>query len=99
MRSEKITGPFRRVLPKLAFSITELLGSIEAFCDDLDHEISVPDTDNAVATAVAGNITAEAGSLLQHDVRIDSVWQYGAGYRHPETDLELHAARKVRNER
>ena len=36
-----------------------LLGSIEAFCDDFNHEISLPDTYNAVITAVAGNATLE----------------------------------------
>lgn len=35
------------------------LGSTEAFCDDFTHEISVPDTYNAVVTAVAGNTTLE----------------------------------------
>lgn len=36
-----------------------LLGSVEAFCDDFNHEISLPDTYNAVITAVAGNTTLE----------------------------------------
>lgn len=36
-----------------------LLGSIEAFCDDFNHDISLPDTYNAVVTAVAGNTTLE----------------------------------------
>jgi hypothetical protein len=35
------------------------LGSLEAFCDDFNHEISVPDTYSAVVTAVAGNTTLE----------------------------------------
>ncbi len=35
------------------------LGSLEAFCDDFNHEISLPDTYNAVITAVAGNTTLE----------------------------------------
>lgn len=36
-----------------------LLGSLEAFCDDFNHEISLPATYNAVVTAVAGNTTLE----------------------------------------
>jgi hypothetical protein len=35
------------------------LGSFEAFCDDFNHEISLPDTYSAVVTAVAGNTTLE----------------------------------------
>ncbi len=35
------------------------LGSLEAFCDDFNHEISLPDTYSAVVTAVAGNTTLE----------------------------------------
>ena len=36
-----------------------LLGSIEGFCDDFNHDISVPASYNAVVTAVAGNTTME----------------------------------------
>ena len=35
------------------------IGSVEAFCDDFAHEISVPDTYAATVEAVAGNTTLE----------------------------------------
>lgn len=35
------------------------LGSLEAFCDDFNHEISVPATYNVKVQAVAGNTTLE----------------------------------------
>lgn len=35
------------------------LGSLEAFCDDFNHDISVPASYNAIVTAVAGNTTLE----------------------------------------
>jgi hypothetical protein len=35
------------------------LGSLEAFCDDFNHEISVPATYNVTVQAVAGNTTLE----------------------------------------
>lgn len=38
------------------------LGSLEAFCDDFNHEISLPVTYNAVVTAVAGNTAHEQES-------------------------------------
>ncbi len=43
---------------KVAFGGTSI-GSVEAFCDDFNHEISVPDTYNATVTAVAGNTIYE----------------------------------------
>ncbi len=42
----------------LAFGGTSI-GSVEAFCDDFNHEISVPATYNATVTAVAGNTLYE----------------------------------------
>lgn len=36
-----------------------VIGSLEAFCDDFNHDISVPDTYNVVVTAVAGNTALE----------------------------------------
>ena len=36
-----------------------VIGSSEAFCDDFNHEISVPDTYSVIVTAVAGNTTLE----------------------------------------
>lgn len=35
------------------------LGSLEAFCDDFNHEISTPDTYNVTVEAVSGNTTLE----------------------------------------
>lgn len=35
------------------------IGSLEGFCDDFNHDITVPDTYSEVVTAVAGNTTME----------------------------------------
>ena len=66
-----------------------LLGSLEAFCDDFNHEISLPATYNAVVTAVAGNTTLEQeayygmmfGSMPSGNATLDSeiqelIWNF-----------------------
>lgn len=67
------------------------LGSLEAFCDDFNHEISVPATYNAVVTAVAGNTTLEqeayygmffgstpsGNSTLDSDIQ-ELIWNFSA---------------------
>lgn len=58
--SGETNGSFYVGLTQVNFSQNNSsLGSLEAFCDDFNHEISVPDTYSVVVTAVAGNTTLE----------------------------------------
>ena len=53
-------GSFYVGLTQANFSLHgSSLGSLEAFCDDFNHEISTPDTYNVTVQAVAGNTTLE----------------------------------------
>jgi hypothetical protein len=67
------------------------LGSVEAFCDDFNHEITVPATYNVVVTAVTGNKTLEEeafygmmfGSVPSGDTAMDTdiqelIWDFSS---------------------
>jgi hypothetical protein len=67
------------------------IASVEAYCDDFTHEIPVPDTYNAVVTAVQGNTTLEQeayygmmfGSTPSGNAALDSdiqelIWNFTA---------------------
>jgi hypothetical protein len=67
------------------------IGSVEAFCDDFNHEISTPATYNAIVQAVAGNQTLEKeayygmmfGSQPSGDTAMDTaiqelIWNFTA---------------------
>lgn len=67
------------------------LGSVEAFCDDFNHEITVPATYNVVVTAVTGNTMLEEeafygmmfGSVPSGDTAMDTdiqelIWDFSS---------------------
>jgi hypothetical protein len=92
--SGETNGSFYVGLTTVNISKGSTNGSVEAFCDDFTHEISVPDTYHAVVTAVAGNTTYEEeayygmmfGSTPSGNAAIDSdiqelIWNLsGANY-------------------
>ncbi|HUZ94732.1 MAG TPA: PEP-CTERM sorting domain-containing protein [Edaphobacter sp.] len=58
--SSENNGSFYVGLTQAKFSQNgSFLGSLEAFCDDFNHEISVPATYNVIVQAVTGNTTLE----------------------------------------
>lgn len=75
----------------LATTTGTSIGSFEAFCDDFNDEITVPDTYNVVVTPVAGNTTLEqeayygmlfgstpsGNSALDSDIQ-ELIWNFSA---------------------
>jgi hypothetical protein len=92
--SGETNGSFYVGLTDVNIKTWSTTGSVEAFCDDFTHEISVPDTYSAVVTAVAGNKTYEEeayygmlfGSTPSGNSTMDSdiqelIWNFsGASY-------------------
>ena len=85
-------GPFYVGLTQLNLATLggTAIGSIEAFCDDFAHDITLPDTYNAVVTAITGTTLEqeayygmEFGSTPSGNLILDSelqelIWNYTA---------------------